>query len=159
MGAATALSWYFVLASIYLASGEPLLGKIVNLGYPIGDLCLLFGLIAALVYRMCSLARVVLSLLIAAVLCLVIADSLAAVVILFPQHFYATGHPSDVFWLTFYLLVPLAGVVGVRLLRSKPLEVTEPPPKRWYSQRFPFKTSKRRFAFFLSLLPLCWRAQ
>ncbi len=120
MGAASALSWYFLLAPIYLQSGEPLVGMLVNLAYPLWDLCLLFGLTVALVYRRCSLDRAVLSLLIVAVLCLVIADSGAAVVILFPQHFYATGHPSDLFWVAFYLLVPVTGVVAVRLLKSKP---------------------------------------
>jgi hypothetical protein len=44
MGAAFALSWYFLLAPIYLSSRENSLGKLVNLSYPVGDLALLFGL-------------------------------------------------------------------------------------------------------------------
>ncbi|HEY7127052.1 MAG TPA: HAMP domain-containing sensor histidine kinase [Ktedonobacterales bacterium] len=147
MGAATALSWYFVLAPIYLTSGESVLGKIVNLGYPIGDLCLLFGLTVALIYRKCSLTRVVLSLLIAAVLCLVIADAWAAFVILFPQHFYSTGQPSDVFWLAFYLLVPLAGIIGVRLLRSEPPGATEPLPTEQAQPALPFQDLKEALRF------------
>lgn len=53
MGAATALSWYFVLAPLYLQSGEAPLSKIVNLTYNVGDLALLFGLTVALLYRQC----------------------------------------------------------------------------------------------------------
>src|SRR5262249_53053432 len=44
LGAAFALSWYFLLAPIYLGSHETPLGKLVNLSYPVGDLAILFGL-------------------------------------------------------------------------------------------------------------------
>ena len=115
MGAASALSWYFILSPIYLQSGESIPGKLVNLAYPLADLCLLFGLTVALIYRRCSVARMVLLLLIAAVVCLVIADAWSAYVILYPQHTYRTGHPSDLFWMAFYLLVPLAGLLALRL--------------------------------------------
>lgn len=149
MGAASALSWYFLLAPIYLESGESVLGKLVNLAYPLWDLCLLFGLIVALVYRRCSLDRAVLSLLIVAVLCLVIADSWAAFVILVPQHFYATGHPSDLFWMAFYLLVPVTGVVALRLKQRKHPDATGTLARA--SARLPPQHSDRQEAFrFLS---------
>jgi signal transduction histidine kinase len=138
MGAASALSWYFILAPIYLQSGESLAGKVVNLAYPLGDLCLLFGLTVALVYRRCQVARAVLLILIVAVVCLVIADSWSAWLLLYPSHVYQTGAPPDLFWTTFDLLLPLAGLVQVRLiqralaapegLRVKPLH--RPPIQR-----------------------------
>lgn len=128
MGAASALSWYFLLEPIYLHSREDLPGKLSNLAYPLGDLCLLFGLTVALVYRRCLLARAVLTLLIASVVCLVIADSWAAAGLVFPHYTYTTGYPSDLFWMAFYLLVPMAGVVGVRLLyRVPPGDADQPP--------------------------------
>ncbi len=138
MGAASALSWYFILAPIYLQSGELLSGKIVNLAYPLADLCLLFGLTVGLIYRQCHLARAVLLLLIVAVVCLVIADSGAAYIILYPAHFYGTGHPSDLFWMSFYLLVPLAALVELRLterraahaLETRTQEREHPPVRR-----------------------------
>ncbi len=117
MGAAAALSWYFILAPLYLQSREPLAGKVINLIYPIGDLCVLFGLTVALIYRRCQVARAVLSLLIVAVICLVIADSWSAWLLLHPSHVYHTGNPPDLFWTAFDLLVPLAGLVQIRLLQ------------------------------------------
>jgi len=117
MAAASALSWYFVLAPIYLMSGESKVGKFVNLIYTVGDLGMVFGLIVALIYRQSSLARPVLVLLIVAVLCLVLADTWAASILFYPSHVYRTGNPPDVFWNAFYLLVPLAGLVQVRLTR------------------------------------------
>jgi signal transduction histidine kinase len=33
-----------------------------------------------------------------------------------------TGHPPDIFWLSFYLLLPLAGLAQVRLMRYEPLQ-------------------------------------
>lgn len=120
MGAASALSWYLLLEPIYLHSRENLPGKLTNLTYPLGDLCLLFGLTVALVYRRCLLARAVLTLLIVSTLCLVMADSWAALELVFPHHTFTTGHPPDLFWMAFYLLVPLAGVVLVRLLPRPP---------------------------------------
>jgi signal transduction histidine kinase len=119
MGAAGALSWYFLLAPLYLQSGEPPLGKAVNLAYPLWDLCLLFGLTVAFIYRQCQMERAVLTLLIVAFLCLVAADSLAAWLLLYPRHVYRTGYLSDVFWNAFYLLVPLAGLVKFRLTQKK----------------------------------------
>ena len=127
MGAATALSWYFLLAPLYLQSQEAVVGKVINLVYPIGDLSVLFGLTVALVYRRCQVARAVLLLLIVAVICLVIADSWSAWLLLYPSHVYHTGNPPDFFWTTFDLLVPLAGLVQIRLMQ-RALET--PPPTR-----------------------------
>jgi signal transduction histidine kinase len=125
MGAASALSWYFILAPIYVQSGESPPGKVVNLAYPLADLCLLFGLTVALIYRPCLVARAVLSLLIVAVLCLVVADSLAASLLLYPSHVYRTGNLPDLFWMAFYLLVPLAGLVLLRLTQRTPTSPQE----------------------------------
>src|SRR5262249_2032242 len=51
LGAASALSWYFMLAPIYLMSGEPTAGKVVSLIYMLGDLGMVYGLVGALIYR------------------------------------------------------------------------------------------------------------
>ncbi len=117
MGSAAALSWYFILAPLYWQSREALAGKAINLMYPLGDLCVLFGLTVALIYRRCQVARAVLSLLIVAVICLVIADSWSAWLLLYPSHVYHTGNPPDLFWTAFDLLLPLAGLVQIRLMQ------------------------------------------
>jgi signal transduction histidine kinase len=98
-------------------SGEPLTGKLINLAYTLGDLGMVFGLAVALIYRQCHLARAVLGLLIAAFLCLVLADTWATTFLLYSNHVYRSGNPPDVFWNAFYLLVPLAGLVQIRLTR------------------------------------------
>ena len=135
MGAASALSWYFLLAPLYSHSGELPLGKLVNLAYPLWDLCLLFGLTVVLIYRRCQIERAVLALVTVAVLCLVIADSLAAWLLLYPSHVYQTGHPSDVFWNAFYLLLPLAVLAKLRVTQHNltcgdvvPVPTEERPP-------------------------------
>ncbi len=122
IGAASALSWYFILAPIYLMSGELLAGKGVSLIYMVGDLGMLYGLAVALVYRQSHVARAVLGLLIGAFLCLEVADNWADIILLYPSHVYSTGNPPDLFWSSFYLLVPLAGLVQVRLAQH-PLDV------------------------------------
>jgi signal transduction histidine kinase len=115
LGAAFALSWYFLLAPIYQNSQETWLGKLVNLGYPVGDLVTFFGLtIIWLRYREYESARPVLVLLLVAIACLVIADSWYALLLL-QMSSYQSGSPPDLFWLAFYLLLPLAGLMRFRL--------------------------------------------
>ncbi len=113
MGAATALSWYFLLAPLYLESREALLGKLVTLYYPVGDLVILFGLTITLIYRQSQVTRAASFLLIVAVLCLFIADSWVGWLLLYAS--FVAGSPPDLFWLIFYLLLPLAGLVALRL--------------------------------------------
>ena len=75
MGAATALTWYFILDPMVKSNGESALGKAVNLAYPIGDLAVLFGLLIALTRQHLRRAEsVALRLLILAVVCLALAD-------------------------------------------------------------------------------------
>ena len=115
LGAALALSWYFLLAPLYQISHETLLGKLVNLSYPVGSLAILFGLTVTLLReRQYEIEGPVLALLIAAIACLVVADSWAATFLLNASS-YQTGSPPDLFWMAFSLLVPLAGLVRIRL--------------------------------------------
>jgi signal transduction histidine kinase len=115
LGAGVALSWYFLLAPIYLSSHQSLLGKLVNLSYPLGDLAIFFGLtVIWLHYRQYALERAVVALLLAAVACLVVADTWV-VILLLHTFSYQTGSPPDLFWMAFYLLLPLAGLVRLRL--------------------------------------------
>jgi len=134
--AATALSWYFILAPKYLQSGLAPLARGVCLAYPVGDLALLFGVVLALWRPSRSqTARLTLCGLCAALVCLLLADSwVNALLLVNPRHVYATGEPPDLFWLAFYLLVPLAALVRLRLAPHeppKPLQVLT----RWQLQR------------------------
>jgi signal transduction histidine kinase len=121
MGAATSLSWHFILAPIYSASGISPLARSVSLAYPFGDLFVLFGLTMTLLrpsrYRA---VRLVLEVLVLAVICLVLADSWVDWLLLSPPHVYRTGHAPDEFWFAFYLLVPLAAVIQIRLAKYEP---------------------------------------
>jgi signal transduction histidine kinase len=117
MGAALALSWYFVLAPIYQSSHETPLAKVVNLSYPVGDLVLFFGLTMIwLHYRSYALDRAVMALLLAASVCLVVADTWYALIRLNTSS-YQAGSPPDLFWMATYLLIPLAALV--RFLRMQ----------------------------------------
>lgn len=123
MGAATALTWYFILDPIFRSSGESALGKCVNLAYPIGDLAVLFGLLMALTRQ--NLRRpesAALRLLILAVVSLTLADVWVAAFLLYFSPVYKTGNPPDLFWISFYMLVPLAALVQLRLPQHGPSE-------------------------------------
>ncbi len=119
LGAGAAVSCYFLLVPLYLHSQASLLGKLVILGYPVGDLVILFGLTVTLLYRQNQTARAGLFVLIVAFLCLFIADSSVAWLILYHISFQA-GSPPDLFWSAFYLLIPLAGLVWLRSTRTQP---------------------------------------
>jgi signal transduction histidine kinase len=119
LGAGVALSWYFLLAPIYLSSHETLQGKLVNLSYPVGDLAIFFGLTMMwLRYREYVFDHAVMALLIPAILCLLLGDTWFALTLLNTPH-YRTGGPPDLFWLAFYLLLPLAALVQCRLLQRR----------------------------------------
>jgi signal transduction histidine kinase len=123
MGAAIALSWSFILEPIYSASGISPLARFVSLTYPVGDLFVLCGLTITLLRPSRYPAdRMVLAVLVAAVICLIVADSWVAWLLLSPPHVYTAGDPPDLFWLSFYLLVPLAGLVQLRFARNTQLQ-------------------------------------
>ena len=123
LGSALALSWYFLLAPIYLDSRATLLGKLVMLSFPVGALAVLFGLTVLLVrYREYAVDRVVVVLLIMASSCLVVADVWEATILLHTSS-YPSGSPPDLFWLAFSLLIPLAGLVRFRLTQDAPASV------------------------------------
>jgi signal transduction histidine kinase len=124
LGAALALSWYFLLAPIYQSSHESGLAKLVNLGYPVGDLALLFSLMLIwLRYREYEAKLPALTLLLLAFPCLLVADSWNALLLLNTSS-YQAGSPPDFFWLVFYLLLPLAGLVRFRLTQQALAEGT-----------------------------------
>ncbi len=115
IGTAAALLWYFLVASLFLASGLSLLAKVVSLGYPVADLFLLLALFLILLRPLHSnVDQRVVGILIAAVVCLIMADSGAIWLILHPAHVYRTGNWSDLLWVTSDLLVPLAALVQLR---------------------------------------------
>ncbi|HLW01914.1 MAG TPA: HAMP domain-containing sensor histidine kinase [Ktedonobacterales bacterium] len=113
LGAGIALSSYFLLVPLYLQSQLSTTGKLIILGYPIADLVLLFGLSVTFLYRQGHQVRASLVLLIVGFLCLFIADSGVAWLLLYHISFQA-GSPPDFFWMAFYLLLPLAGLVWLR---------------------------------------------
>lgn len=118
LGAAMALSWYFVLAPLYARSGLSPLARVVSLAYPLGDLLVLGGVTRLLVRgRQLPTGYVPLTFFGVAIACLVIADTLVARSVLPPPHLFRTGHWPDLFWFACYLLIPLAMLVALRLMQ------------------------------------------
>jgi signal transduction histidine kinase len=156
VGAAAALDWAFVLAPLYVASGIAPLARAILLTYPVGDLFVFGALIMTLV-RPCrySADRVSLGVLAMAFACLFVADFWVGVILVSPHnanHVYSTGSPPDLFWMAFYVLLPLAALVQLRMAQHEPpwnrdLELEEAPRERlrWDD----FKASLR---FFLPLV-------
>jgi signal transduction histidine kinase len=121
MAAATALSWYFVLAPLYLDSQEPVLGRAINIAYASGDLALLFGLALLLVPRRAhpdQAERVALGILAAATVFLIVGDTWYAWLNL--SHRYTPAAPPALFWLIATVLAALAAVAQLRLVQSQP---------------------------------------
>ncbi|HEV2459886.1 MAG TPA: HAMP domain-containing sensor histidine kinase, partial [Ktedonobacterales bacterium] len=116
MGAAFALSWFFMLMPIVTASDLSPLAKVVALFAPVGDLFVLLGLTVTLLRPPYShrLAPV-LGLLIAAFACMIVGDTWFTLIVLRPPHLYQTGAAPDVFWLICYLLIPLAALIYLRI--------------------------------------------
>ncbi len=118
MAAGTALSWYFILAPFYLQSGQSILGKATNMAYPVGDLGLLFGLTVVVISQdRRQVGQTALRVFIAAVIFLIIADS-----IFLNQELYPNFNPGDIAngcWMASYLLFALAGLVRFRAVQRE----------------------------------------
>jgi signal transduction histidine kinase len=122
MGAATALSWYFILSPLYTVHGLSVAARWFFLAYPIGDLFVLYALTVTLLHGdKYHVYRLVIALLVLAVVCLMIADTWVAWLLVHPNHTYTTGNPPDLFWFAFYLLFPLAALVQLRVAQHEPL--------------------------------------
>ncbi|MGO8950017.1 MAG: sensor histidine kinase [Ktedonobacterales bacterium] len=116
MGSVTALTWYFVLDPIAGEHGVTQLAKTIGMGYQVGDLVLFYGVVLLFMHRYHTTADLLVgSLLCVAFACLLIADTWAAVLLFTPPHTHRSGSPPDLFWSIFYLLLPLAGLVRLRL--------------------------------------------
>jgi signal transduction histidine kinase len=140
MGAVAALSWHFILAPLYAESGISPPARAVSLAYPVGDVFVLFALTVTLLRPGRYAAdRLVLVILVVAVMCLIVADTWVGWLLLSPPHRYKTGSVPDVFWIAFYLLIPLASLCQFRLAQQLPsrnnsLAVKAPDLRRpqWY---------------------------
>jgi signal transduction histidine kinase len=121
MSAITALSWYFVLLPIALQTHESPSSKSISIFQQVVDLVLIYMLILALARpRRTTRERLFLSLLSLAFVALFVGDTWAAVLLLHPPHIYRAGSVPGVFWLLCYLLIPLAGLVRLRLVPAAP---------------------------------------
>jgi signal transduction histidine kinase len=126
MSAVTALSWYLVLLPLSLQTREPPLGKSISMYYQVFDLVLFYGLVMALTStHRTTRDLMTISLLSLAVISLFVADTWAALLLLYPTYTYRTGSPPDLFWFICYLLIPLVSLVRLRLA---PAELSSRPP-------------------------------
>jgi signal transduction histidine kinase len=152
MGSLAALFWYFLLEPLYMQSRVSPLGRFVNLYYPTMDLAILFGLTIMFIYHQTRLGRGLVSLLIAAILCLVTADVWVAWLIATVG--FTPGTPPDLFWIAFYVLLPLVGLVWLRHSRHIPISPVAQPALRnnGHLQREDFKDVLRLLLPFVAAL-------
>ena len=153
MGSIAALFWNFLLEPLYMQSHVSPQGRFVNLYYPTMDLAILFGLTIMFIYHQCKLGRGLVSLLIAAILCLVTADVWVAWLIATVG--FTPGTPPDLFWIAFYVLLPLVGLVWLRHSRFVPVsqEAQQVPYNNLHLQREDLKDVLRLlFPFIAALL-------
>jgi signal transduction histidine kinase len=122
MGAATGLSWYFLLAPIFLGSTLPWPGKAVTLAYPIGDLGGMFALtVMFLRAGRRHGQRSILQVLVVVALCLILADSWMAWLHLSARS--TLDRLPDLVFLLASLLLPLAGLTQYRALQREPVKL------------------------------------
>src|SRR5262249_40449118 len=127
IGTAAALSWYFILAPIFIQSWLSPLARAVSLAYPLGDLLVLFSLTVILLFpNRFQAPRPVFGLMMAAFVCLILGDSVAVGLVLHPHLVFRRGDLPDLFWMACYLLIPVAALVLVRLAAGTPLPSTVP---------------------------------
>lgn len=155
MGAAAALSWYFILAPIYRKGPESALGKVTNLAYPIGDVGALCVIIIVLTRQFPSQAeRVALRILIAGLLFLILGDALFAALNLYTH--YHPGMLPDLFFLVASLLFLLAGLAQFRLAQREPIGQREAradhPPSQGIWASGILGTTRLIFPFLVALL-------
>jgi signal transduction histidine kinase len=119
--AAAAFLWYFVPPSLTALGHRVVpLAKAVSLGYPVADFFLLLALVL-IVLRLLRHGedRPLLGILMAAVVCLVVADIGATLLILHPDHEDRVERFPDLVWLAADLLIPLAAIVQVRMVQRE----------------------------------------
>lgn len=119
MGAVIALSWYFLLAPLSARSSASWFAGATQLAYPLLDLGGCFMLTVILMRRMCRAEeRAVLRLLLLGAACLIIADSWMAWLRLYAPS--QSGALPDLLFLIASLLLPLAGLVQLRVAQQAP---------------------------------------
>jgi signal transduction histidine kinase len=126
MGAVTALSWYFFLAPLFMRSSATWLAKATGLAYPVADLGGCFALTVILL-RLGFHAEdsAILRLLLVAAACLILADSWMIWLRLYAPS--QAGALPDLLFLIASLLLPLAGLVQLRLAQRSSLDVAVHP--------------------------------
>jgi signal transduction histidine kinase len=125
MGAATLLTWVFLLAPIPLHSGPALPRTLLQLAYPIADLGLLFLLTWLLLkWGLPAAGQEILGLLLVAFTYFIVGNSWYAALTL--SGYAQAGGPPDLFWLLGFLCFPLAALVRFRQVQQERV-----PPAVW----------------------------
>jgi signal transduction histidine kinase len=124
IGAASVLFGTFSLLPAYTVGEMSPLARSIILTYQLSDLFILCTLALTLL-RPCRFRadRLVVGLLVVAFSCLIVADTWVGMILDAPGnvvHVYRTGGPPDLFWMAFYLLLPLAGLIRLRLAKHEP---------------------------------------
>jgi signal transduction histidine kinase len=124
IGAVTVLLGTLLLVPAYTAGGMSSLARSILLLYQLGDLFILCTLALTLLRsRRYRADRIVVGVLIFAFTCLIVADTWVGVILDAPgnvRHVYRTGGPPDLFWVAFYLILPLASLLRLRLAQREP---------------------------------------
>ena len=125
----TALSWHFLIQPLLLSdSGSPL-PFALSIGYPIGDLLLLFGAISFYIGSAYFFPRRVLALIIASLIVQVFADTLYLYSKIADS--YGAGTLYDPLWSLALLLMALAGLHALETEGEKvPIPTSEPADGR-----------------------------
>lgn len=104
-------SWYFILGPTVLQGSETLLGRVLGVGYPLGDLAVLFCLLVISAHPAEAAMRPSRQMLICGILAYVMSDSVFGYMTL--KGTYTTGQFLDVGWTLGNLLIGL-GVASYR---------------------------------------------
>jgi signal transduction histidine kinase len=133
MTVAASFSWYYIIHSMFAKENSSFLFITVSVGYPIGDLGLLFGAVSIFFISKTAFPRRVFLFLFFGLLTQVFADS--AYLYLSTQDTYSSGSLIDPLWSLALLLVGVSGLfineipeVKAHQLGLPPFEISPTPP-------------------------------
>jgi len=125
----TALIWLFVLHPTYTNSGASALEKSISSAYPVGDMVVVYALMAAVQRRWGRRDGAVLSTLLCGMLLLVAADLYFAYLTL--NDTYSATSIVNVGWPYGFLLIGYAGALGATWPLGYEAEESEAEPREW----------------------------
>ncbi|MDQ6855493.1 MAG: bifunctional diguanylate cyclase/phosphodiesterase [Candidatus Dormibacteraeota bacterium] len=125
------ISWYTVLSALVASPADTVLGQVISLAYPIGDV-IVVTVLAIMWSRTLAVGRGPILLIIGGLGSIAVADSTFAY--LQAQASFGSGNVVDIGWVAGYLMVGLAALLSF----GRPMSSRRETPPRWPAALLPY---------------------